>query len=126
VVHLTEPRPETDAELSQIADDAVRNHFQYRAERTRRELRDLLRRGRISLVIALAFAGGCVVAGNAIGRAGDSALYQIAQESLSIGGWVALWRPLEIFLYDWWPLRRVQLAYERLAHMHTSIVCDAV
>ena len=25
-----------------------------------------------------------------------------------IGGWVALWRPLEIFLYDWWPIRRKQ------------------
>ena len=22
-----------------------------------------------------------------------------------IGGWVALWRPMEIFLYDWWPIR---------------------
>ena len=39
--------------------EAVRNHFQYRAERTHRQLRELLRRGRLSLVIGLAFAGGC-------------------------------------------------------------------
>jgi hypothetical protein len=25
--------------------------------------------------------------------------------SLVIGGWVAMWRPMEVFLYDWWPVR---------------------
>ena len=40
-------------------------------------------------------------------------------------GWVAMWRPLEIFLYDWWPVRRLQVAYERLARMQTLVVCDA-
>jgi len=27
-------------------------------------------------------------------------LGQIARESLTIGGWVSMWRPLEVFLYD--------------------------
>jgi hypothetical protein len=32
------------------------------------------------------------------------------EQGLFILGWVALWRPLEIFLYDWWPLaRRIRL-----------------
>jgi len=31
-------------------------------------------------------------------------------ESLYIVGWVTMWRPLEIFLYDWRPIRhRVRL-----------------
>ena len=28
----------------------------------------------------------------------------VIRESLLIGGWVAMWRPLEVFLYDWWPI----------------------
>lgn len=124
-MHLTEPQRETDSELTQIVDDAVRNHFQYRAERTGRELRELLRRGRVSLVIGLAFAGGCVMAANAVDRAGDSTLYVLARESLVIGGWVGMWRPFEIFLYDWWPVRRRQNEYARLAKMRTRVVCDA-
>lgn len=124
-VHLTEPQRETDAELTQLVGDAVRNHFQYRAERKGRELRELLWRGRTSLLIGLAFAGGCVMAANAVGRAGDSTLYVIARESLVIGGWVAMWRPFEIFLYDWWPLRRRQLEFARLARMRTRVVCDS-
>ena len=31
---------------------------------------------------------------------------RLVEESLLILGWVANWRPLEIFLYDWWPLAR--------------------
>jgi hypothetical protein len=31
---------------------------------------------------------------------------EIAEEGLLIVGWVAMWRPLEIFLYDWRPIWR--------------------
>jgi hypothetical protein len=44
-----------------------------------------------------------------------------ARESLLIGGWVAMWRPLEIFLYDWWPIRPERRLYERLSAMPIRI-----
>jgi len=61
--------------------------------------------------------------GNAIGRLaiGHSQLAGIVKESLLIGGWVAMWRPIEIFLYDWWALRREQRDYERLSRARVSI-----
>ena len=125
-MQVAERRGESDTELGQAVDEAVRNHFGYRAERTRRELRELFRRGRISLAIGLAFAGACVVASNALVAGHDpSALREVASESLVIFGWVAMWRPLEIFLYDWWPVRRSALEFERLARMHTRVVCEA-
>ena len=40
---------------------------------------------------------------------------RLAEESLLILGWVANWRPLEIFLYDWWPLTRRRDLYRRLS-----------
>jgi hypothetical protein len=36
-------------------------------------------------------------------------------EGLIILGWVANWRPLEIFLYEWWPIARRRNLYARLA-----------
>jgi hypothetical protein len=45
----------------------------------------------------------------------------LISESLWIGGWVAMWRPMEIFLYDWWPLlRRIRLL-RRLAVMEVRL-----
>jgi hypothetical protein len=34
------------------------------------------------------------------------AVLEILDEGLLIIGWVAMWRPLEIFLYEWVPLNR--------------------
>ena len=39
-----------------------------------------------------------------------------------IAGWVALWRPLEIFLYDWWPIRAEARLQDRLAEMDVRVI----
>jgi len=45
----------------------------------------------------------------------DSPFRRLVEESFLILGWVANWRPLEIFLYDWLPLARRRDLYRRLA-----------
>ena len=40
-----------------------------------------------------------------IERALPGQLGGLLREGFLIGGWVAMWRPLEIFLYEWWPIR---------------------
>ena len=36
-------------------------------------------------------------------------------EGLVIIGWVAMWGPLQIFLYDWWPMAQTVRVLERLS-----------
>ena len=38
-------------------------------------------------------------------------------EGLVIGGWVALWYPLDVLLYQRWPLARERRLYESLRDM---------
>jgi hypothetical protein len=38
-------------------------------------------------------------------------------QGLTIVGWVSLWRPVEIFLYEWWPLWRDVRLYDYILHM---------
>ena len=114
VVHLAQPPRESDV---LAVESAVHNHFRYLAENKRREFRQLMSRGRTSLLIGLAFLAVCLLAGNAVARLSDSPLAALGREGLLIGGWVAMWRPIEIFLYDWWSVRRQQLDYERLARI---------
>jgi hypothetical protein len=45
----------------------------------------------------------------------------MCHESFSIGGWVAMWRPIEVFLYDWWPIRAEARLYDRLSAMPVRI-----
>lgn len=96
--------------------DAIRNYFAYRAEVSRWELKELFRVGRASFAIGLAVLALCIILGAEISRqVGEGYAGRFFSEGLIILGWVANWRPIEIFLYDWWPLVRRRRLYERLA-----------
>ena len=41
----------------------------------------------------------------------------LLREGLAIAGWVAMWRPIQIYLYDWWPLRRRGQIFEKMCRM---------
>ena len=43
--------------------------------------------------------------------------------ALTIIGWVAMWKPLEIYLYRWWPLLALRRLYRRLARMPVELRC---
>lgn len=102
--------------------EAIHNHFAYKADLVRGELRQLLKRGRASLVIGLAFVTVCLIGADAIAQAEASSVATIARESLTIIGWVAMWRPVEIFLYDWWPLVRRIHVYKNLRYARVRVI----
>lgn len=123
VVHL--PSEEAGREDARHIDEAIRNYFAYRAEVAGWELRDLFRVGRSSLVVGLAVLATCVVLGQVLAdRFGANYLGRFFDEGLIILGWVANWRPIQIFLYDWQPLARRRGLYRRLAKatVHLSAV----
>lgn len=106
--------------------DAVHTYFHERAASTRRELKRLFRRGRISLVIGLAFAGTAILAGEFLAGFASEERYRIViTETFVIGGWVALWEPIQIFLYGWWPVRNEANLYDRLATMRVDMASVA-
>jgi hypothetical protein len=116
-------RPAGLPEEAAILRDAVREFFGRRAQGERRRLRQLLRIGRTSLFIGLVFLAASIAAGDVLAEAlSGRRLGEILRESLLIGGWVAMWRPLEIFLYEWWPIRAEAALCRRLAAMPVRIV----
>jgi hypothetical protein len=82
---------------------------------SRRDLNDEVER---SLVLGLAFLALCLLANEAFAAtAASPRIERIAKAGLIVAGWVALWRPMEIVLYDWWPIARQRRLYERLGRM---------
>jgi hypothetical protein len=118
VVHLsTRPEPERVAGV----EAAVQHYFASRAGMKQKELRQLLRRGRVSMVIGLLFLAVCFGLGEAVQQFSERSWAEFVELGLHIAGWVAMWRPLEIFLYDWWPVRSDQQLLERLARMRVRL-----
>ena len=120
-MHLDQPAGTPQAQ--EVLEQAIRAHFARRSEASRRRLRQLFRRGRISLAIGLVCLGASLLAGEAVaGRMEPQPLATVLRESLLIGGWVAMWRPLEIFLYEWWPILDKRRFHDRLSRMAVRIV----
>ncbi|HKW49195.1 MAG TPA: hypothetical protein VJN70_17205 [Gemmatimonadaceae bacterium] len=63
----------------------------------------------------------CLGLGEVLATVLRSGVGNLLRESLAIGGWVALWRPMKIFLYDWWPIRDEVSRFDRLAAMPVRI-----
>lgn len=119
------PANEAGHEDAREIEAAVRNYFAYRAEVVGWELRDLFRMGRVSLAIGLAVLAACILIGrSAGGLLGAGYIRRFFDEGLIILGWVANWRPVEIFLYDWWPIVRRRRLYRRLAAASVRVVAD--
>jgi hypothetical protein len=101
--------------------DAIREYFSHRELVTRRRLRELFRRGRISLLIGLVALSALTLLGDFVAKAMPGRIAELLRESFVIGGWVAMWRPMEVFLYDWWPIRAEARLYDRLSAMPVRI-----
>lgn len=118
--------PPQDPRHPEIITDAIHGHFQRLMETSRLQLRRLLKDGRTSLIIGLSCLVASVLGGELIVRLmAQSPPTLVIRESLLIGGWVAMWRPIEIFLYDWWPIRNRRRLFDRLSRAQITVVQSA-
>jgi hypothetical protein len=110
-IWVSEPCAEDVPDEEVVA--ALRAHFTWQRDRLAHRLREHLRRAQgvmlaglvlLMLFLAIAALAETYLAAGPWTRA--------LTEGLTIVGWVAIWRPVEALLYDWWPLaaeRRVQV-----------------
>jgi hypothetical protein len=113
-VHLPEKQL-TRPEAKEIG-PAITRFFAYSAQEIGLELKELFRVGRHSLAIGIAILVVSILASQMIAANLElRPLGKVLEESLIIFAWVANWRPIEIFLYDWWPIARRRQLYRRLA-----------
>jgi hypothetical protein len=101
---------------------AIHNHFAHRAKITDLEFKRLLKQGRTTLFIGLVFLAACLLLSKMLLGHEAGTWAAVVRESLTIAGWVAMWRPMQIYLYDWWPLLRRRRTYTKLSHMSVEVV----
>jgi hypothetical protein len=119
IVHIAQLPP---VDPGAIVTEAIHNHFHDKAERFKRNLRVLLMEGRTSLMIGIGFLLLCLWAAELLAAYSNNTFLRLLDESLVIGGWVAMWRPLQIFLYEWWPIAGRIKIYRNLGDARVHVV----
>lgn len=114
------PEAELTAENLERVNAMVRHYFEWEAETAQRRLREHLHAAWRTALAGLLFMALCMLVRNLL-QPIDNLLAHTAAEGLLVIGWVALWRPLEMFLYDWWPLRREARLMRRLTGLAVGL-----
>ena len=123
VLEISIDRPAQNSDEGRMIGQAIRIHFARRSQVLARELRRLIHRGAISLVIGLSFMAAFFLLGQLIPQLfGEHRLTNLVKEGMIIGGWVAMWRPLEIFLYDWWPIVGERRVHDQLSRVNVRVI----
>ena len=119
VLHL--PLHEVASQAAAHLGEAVTRHFSERTDETQRSLSRLFSNGRRALAIGLAVLALSVLVVWLAEDVPGVHFPKLFVEGLIIFGWVANWRPMEIFLYDWWPIARQRNIYRRLSRAEVSV-----
>lgn len=123
VIHL--PAAEAAKAESIKLPAALGNFFSARADALGHDLKELFRTGRLYLAVGLPVLAICLGASHFVRTTwGAGPIVRTIEESLIIVGWVANWKPIETFLYDWLPVVRRQRLYRRLQHAAVVIAPD--
>ncbi|MDD2439747.1 MAG: hypothetical protein PHD41_06000 [Methanosarcinaceae archaeon] len=105
--------PEVESSLAK----AVKKHFAYKTALAKTEMKRLLTRGRWDFLIGSFFLTACIVFSELLSRFEPNLTTTLFSEGLLIIGWVAMWQPVNTFLYDWWPIRKRRKIYEKIVEM---------
>lgn len=115
--------PEEEAKTyAKPLEEACRNHFSYLERLARRELEEKMAQGRNALLLGGGVLFTAVALAESAAGLWDHTLAAIAREGLYIGGWVAMWEPIQIFLYDWWPIRKRLRLYRKIAALPVAVL----
>lgn len=116
-------RQPPDAEAARLVQESIQHYFGYRARIASRELGELFREGRSALLIGLFFLGSTLVLRDLIPA--GARWSDFVREGLTICGWVGLWKPIDIHLYRWWPLKAHGTLLSRLSRCPVEVVFEA-
>jgi hypothetical protein len=107
--------PQALRHASTDVEAALHAHFRLTLEAATRRYRQRMRVGRGTLILGLAVLAVCLGLRQLLGIEG--AAWRVAVgEGLLILGWVALWRPMEILLFERWESRHERQWLHKLAH----------
>ena len=123
MVYLAQPAGLPDE--ARVLGEAIRVYFARQAQTARRKLKHRLKLGWITLIVGLILLVASVTVGQWVARRfGQGPLATVLRESLLIGGWVAMWRPMDFFLFELWATRGDLKVYECLSKTTVRIVYE--
>lgn len=127
-VEVRMPNALPDAASVERARIAVAAFCQAHQERLDARLRSVRLEARAALKVGFAFLAVCMMLSGLCDTLTVLPEFprRLFREGFLIGGWVALWRPVELILYAWWPHVHERNVYRRMARMSLRVTPEVL
>ena len=120
MVHVPTPIREYEVEITR----AIHAHFQAQHAQCRRRYRRRMRQGMRFLFIGLAVLTTTLLARALLVDPGNSKVHVGISEGLLIIGWVAMWRPIEVLLFERAENHQNMALLERLSQIDVEFALE--
>lgn len=101
--------------------EAIRSYFIYKTELKSNELRRHWKRAQVFLLIGVLALVACIGSAQMIIVPPQLSLSSVFREGLVILGWVSVWKPIEVILFDWYPIFEDLRYYKKLVEADFQI-----
>lgn len=120
LVFVVQGEQESSRELD--TRNAIHQFFKYESERMAKKIHSTLKIGFKSMLIGFGFLTFSVLTSILLSKDPQSFWSLFLKEGLLLMGWVSMWKPINIFLYEWWPLSDLKKIYLCLAQVEVVFI----
>lgn len=114
-----------DKESKDLPHDAIREAMQgywaYQIDLFERDLKNFFKRAQLFMVIGLIVLILCITVAQSIAVPSPPGFLGVLREGIVIFGWVSVWKPIELLLFDWYPLFEKVRLYRKLLKTEVEI-----
>lgn len=101
--------------------EAIRSYFAYKIDLQRGDLKTFMKRAQLFLLIGLLVLGSCIGVAQSLTIPTPPGAIGILREGIVIFGWVSVWKPIELILFDWYPLFEKLRFYKKITGTEIDI-----
>lgn len=101
--------------------EAIRSYLAYRIDLQRSDLKSFIKRAQLFLLIGLLVLAMCIGVAQNLPVPNSPGAIGILREGIVIFGWVSIWKPIELILFDWYPLFEKLRFYKKLLQTEIDI-----
>lgn len=123
LIHL--PKSQRKKTSEKIIRKAIHNYFFYRKELELHKIKKQIDSSKLSLIIGFfILILSMAIKFFVVGYINYYWLSVILSEGLTIGGWVAMWKPLGEILYAWLPMKRDKEIYKKISESNVDFIYE--
>ena len=84
--------------------EAIKSYFEYQIDLKRNQFSKILRMAQLFLLVGLLVLCICLLLSRWVKTLESDFFSSALGEGIVIFGWVSMWKPLELILFDWYPI----------------------